>query len=80
VQKITPNNISDQVRHHVFFFDELLTIAVVTLMNGFKVVGYSACMNKSDYNRERGMTIAYEAALEKVFPLLAYQCKSTSVR
>jgi len=50
----------------------LLTIAVVTLANGYFVTGESAAADPENYNAELGQKFAYEAAMRKVWPLEGY--------
>ncbi len=49
---------------------DLLTICVVTLRNGFTVVGKSACASPENYDRELGEKIALEDAKRQLWPLL----------
>lgn len=48
------------------------TICLVTLKNGFEVVGTSACIDPSDFVVELGMKYALEDAMRKVDELTAY--------
>ncbi len=49
-----------------------LTICVVTLANGFQVVGKSACAHPDNYNQELGEKIAYDDAFKQLWPLEGY--------
>lgn len=49
-----------------------MTIAVVTLANGFVVLGKSAPADAENYNEELGQKFAYEDAVRQIWPLEAY--------
>jgi hypothetical protein len=48
------------------------TICVVTVSNGFSVIGHSAPMSPANYDRELGQQLAYEDAFRKLWPLFAF--------
>lgn len=50
----------------------LLTVCVLTLRNGFTVVGTSACASPENYNRVLGCQIARRNAVEEVWKLEGY--------
>lgn len=50
----------------------LLTICIVTLMNGFSVVGKSAPMSRDNFDVEKGRQFAYDDAVRQIWPLMAY--------
>jgi hypothetical protein len=72
LKKIEPWELEDQVAKTEFVRDETLTIAIVTLHNGMKLVGHSACINPADYDREIGENIARGNAVDQLWPLMAY--------
>lgn len=49
-----------------------LTIAVVTLENGFTVTGESACADPKNFNKELGQKFARDAAIRKIWELEGY--------
>lgn len=59
------------VAYHTFP-GTMLTVCVVTLQNGFTVVGESACASPENFQKDIGARIARENALRKVWPLLGY--------
>lgn len=65
--------IGSTVYHRV---TDRLTIAVVTLANGFEVVGESACVAVENYDRETGEKFAFENAVAKIWPLEGYLLRS----
>lgn len=72
LKKIEPYELEEQVKSTTFFVDGTLTIAVVTLHNGMKLVGHSACINPDDYDQEIGENIARANAVNQLWPLMAY--------
>lgn len=54
------------------------TAVVLTLKNGFEVVGTSACVNPAEYNAEIGTKFARERALSKVWELEGYRSQGQS--
>lgn len=58
--------------------DELkcLTIAVITLKNGFTLVGKSACASPDNYDAEIGARIAREDARKQIWMLEGYALKN----
>ena len=69
-------NVGDAVERKsiggVRFPEDLLTICVLVLKNGFTVTGESACASPENFNRELGQQIARRNALEKVWMLEGY--------
>lgn len=58
------------VEYHVF--GGRLTVAVVTMVNGFQVVGESACIDAANFVKEDGEKYAYEDAVEQLWMLEGY--------
>jgi hypothetical protein len=48
------------------------TVCLLTLKNGFEVIGTSACVDPSNFDMEIGKKIAYDNAIEKVWELEGY--------
>lgn len=53
------------------------TLAVLTLKNGFEVIGSSACVDPDNYDGEIGATYARRRAIDKIWELEGYkvQCE-----
>jgi hypothetical protein len=49
-----------------------LTICVLTLRNGFTVVGESACASPANFDAEIGQKLAYDNAFRKIWALEGY--------
>lgn len=54
----------------------LLTICVLTLRNGFTVLGKSACVSPENFDAEIGRSVAREDAFDQIWPLMGYALKS----
>lgn len=52
--------------------DSTLTICVLTMQNGFTVVGKSACAHHQNFNKELGEKIAYDDAIKQIWALEGY--------
>lgn len=55
-----------------FSYNDTLTICIITLTNGFKVIGESACAIPANYNRDIGERLAFGKAKEKIWQYLGY--------
>lgn len=51
----------------------LLTICVLVLKNGIKVIGESACVSAANFDAEKGRKYAREDAVRKLWPLLGFR-------
>lgn len=49
-----------------------VTICVLTLQNGFSLIGHSACVDPRNYDQAIGCRIARADALENAWPLEGY--------
>lgn len=52
--------------------NDLLTMCVITLMNGFTVTGESACASPENFDQEIGNKIALDNAKQKIWALEGY--------
>lgn len=76
--RITPAMIDEAVRnveYHVFG-GTTLTVACVTLWNGFTVTGESACASPANFDKELGEKIALQNAKQKIWALEGYRLRS----
>lgn len=55
--------------------EDLLTICVIVLKNGFTVTGESACASPENFDAELGRKIARQNAVQKIWPLMGYHLK-----
>ncbi|MDE1545947.1 Gp49 family protein [Dechloromonas agitata] len=75
-------NVGDACIHPVrpegagLYPEDLLTICVIVLKNGFTVTGESACASPENFDDEIGRKIARQNAVAKVWPLMGYELRS----
>lgn len=79
---VKPRVTLDQVislidREETHVFDHVLTIVVLTLKNGYKVVGQSAAASPENFNEQLGHKIAREDAISKIWPLAGFLLRDT---
>ena len=75
--RVTPQQIENTIVREEFhvFADSTLTVCCLTLRNGFKVTGESACASPANYNQTLGERIAREDATRKIWALEGYLLK-----
>lgn len=57
------------------FPDTTVTVCCLTLVNGFHVIGQSACIDPLDFDEKLGREIAYDDAKDKIWELEGYRIK-----
>lgn len=75
--RITPDHITSCIadeQYHVFE-GTTFTVCLLTLKNGFNVVGESACASPENFDAELGRKIARENAVQKIWALEGYLLK-----
>ncbi len=77
--RLTPAAIDAQIVGEQYWVpvDTTMTICVLTLANGFNVVGHSAAASKENFDKEIGKKIARENARQKIWPLAGYALRNT---
>jgi len=65
---------SDSVQYHRFP-GTTVTVCCITLINGYAVLGESACVSPENFDEELGRRIAYNAARDKIWPLEGYRLR-----
>lgn len=55
---------------------ERITICVLTLRNGYTIVGTSACASPENFDATIGRKIARQNATQQIWPLLGYALRS----
>ncbi len=65
------SSIADFYHHH--FPDTTTTVVCIVLLNGYTVVGKSACVNPDNFDPDLGIELAYEDARNQIFSLLAFR-------
>ena len=78
--RVTVTDIQAKIADTKYVHDGVLTICILTLKNGFKEVGTSACAHPDLYNQALGEQIAYEDAFKKLWKPLGYELKERLYR
>lgn len=75
--RVTPERIEEVIAHEDYhvFPGTTVTVCCLTLLNGFNVVGESACASPENFNAELGRKIARQNAVNKIWPLEGYLLK-----
>lgn len=73
--RITDFHIEAAIVDEHYEFHGTLTICILTLANGFKVTGESACAAPENFDVEVGRRIARANAKEKIWPLEGYRLR-----
>lgn len=72
--RITSDHLEDVIQseqYHVFP-DTTFTVCLLTLRNGYTVLGESACVSAANFNAELGRKIARANAVNKIWSLEGY--------
>jgi len=75
--RITPERIEEVIKseeYHIFENSQS-TVCLLTLNNGYSVIGESACASPENFNKELGEKIARESAKNKIWALEGYLLK-----
>jgi hypothetical protein len=75
--KVTPQHIQSIIKDEAFYVfpGTTLTVCCLTLLNGFTVLGESACACPENFNKEMGEKYARENAEKKILTLEGYLLK-----
>lgn len=66
---------SDEERQRLLAELELITVCILILRNGFKVIGDSACVSRENFDAELGRKIARQKAVDQIWALEGYLLK-----
>lgn len=73
VSKVTRTAIEQKIAHVGYMqVGKKLTLAFVTMKNGYEIVGESACVDPANFDAKLGEQYALENAIEKIWPLEGY--------
>ncbi|MFU2059813.1 Gp49 family protein [Avibacterium volantium] len=75
MNKLTKDYLDSLVANAQYVHQDLLTICTVTVKNGFKLVGTSACADEQHYDAKIGEQVAYQNAFAKLWELEGYLLK-----
>jgi hypothetical protein len=70
--RITLDDMKARVADVEYVVRDHLTIAIITLDNGWFLVGKSAPVDPGNFNADHGRDLAYDDALRQAWPLLAF--------
>lgn len=72
MSKITPDHVESVIESEKYIHDGLLTICILTLTNGFRVVGTSEYADPVIYSEGVGKIEARKSACNQIWPLEGY--------
>lgn len=72
--RVTLESMENKIKEKLFLrpADGILTLCVLTMQNGFFVVGESAPASPENFNAELGCKFAYENAIRQLWKLEGY--------
>lgn len=72
--RITPDRLEKVIRHEQYYVfpETTFTACLLSLENGYTVLGESACASPENFNAELGRKIARSNAVNKIWPLEGY--------
>lgn len=70
--RVTLASMEAKIVYTNFYNHDLLTMCVITMENGFHVVGESAPASRDNYDPELGRKFAYENAIRQLWKLEGY--------
>lgn len=71
--RVTKEDITAAIADVRYIVDGTLTVAIVTLKNGSKHVGESACVDPANFDKEKGETYALERAINaSIWPAMGF--------
>jgi len=63
-----------------FIVDRTLTICIMTLHNGYTIVGKSACADPSNFQEDLGQRLSRADAVNQIWPLMGFELKARMYR
>jgi hypothetical protein len=75
--RITPDDVDEAIHKQAFYVfpDTTVTVCLLTLDNGFSIVGHSAAASPENFDEELGRGIAARNAREKVWQYLGFRLR-----
>lgn len=70
--RITLDDLKARVADVEYIERDILTVAILTLDNGWRLVGKSAPVDPTNFDAEYGHELAHDDALRQAWPLLAF--------
>ena len=78
--RVSPKTIDAVVVNEEFIIKDTLTICILTVENGSKFTGESACVDPENYREDLGKEIALRRATEKIYMVEGYLLKELQFR
>lgn len=78
-KRVTLDHLKSLIRTEEYFNPEkapTLTVCVLTLVNGYALVGKSACADPANFDAEKGRTFSKDDALRELWTLEGYKLRS----
>lgn len=73
--RVTEDYIKSCIADVSYLNDGQTTVCLLTLDNGFKVIGTSTPADPRNYDADVGQTYAYENAFKQLWPLLGFRLR-----
>ena len=73
--KLTPDMIEAKIDQCEYHRSGELTVCILTLENGFRVIGHSAPIDPSNFNEPMGKEVARKKAVDQIWMLEGYLAK-----
>lgn len=70
--RLTPEHVDAKIKSTTFYRHGETTICVLTLENGFDVIGHSGCASPANFDAKIGETIARQKARDQIWMLEGY--------
>jgi hypothetical protein len=70
--KVTREHLLSRIKEVRYLVDGVMTICVIEMVNGFKVVGKAAPADERNFDRDIGKTFAHDDAFKQLWPLEGY--------
>jgi hypothetical protein len=74
--RVTEADLLASIKHVRYYRDDFTTIAVLTLKNGFKVVGHSTPASEANFDTAVGQRYAWDNAFRQMWQLEGYALKT----
>lgn len=71
-RKVTEKSIKARIKQVSYIYDETTTICMITMKNGFKVIGHSTPADPRNYDAAVGRRYAYDNAFRQLWQLEGY--------
>jgi len=72
MKKLSEDYIKFKIIEIRYLVDRNITTCVITMENGYEVVGFSACVHSEIFDLDTGKQLAYQDAFRNIWPLEGY--------